>query len=58
MKKKFTLALACVLAMTTMLTACGGSGQTVSGGRTGTGNGAEARSISGSFGAPCFPCCT
>ena len=28
MKKKFTLALACVLAMTTMLTACGGSGQT------------------------------
>ena len=28
MKKKFTLALACVMAMTTMLTACGGSGQT------------------------------
>ena len=28
MKKKFTLALACVLAMTTMLNACGGSGQT------------------------------
>ena len=28
MKKKFTLALACVLAMTTMLTACSGSGQT------------------------------